>query len=132
MPIRIHKAKAVLPHAMKPGVLNFFKNKGHIHIRLMTCGPECYKDSLLKCYGTLLTTLQMVTVMGWSHTKRPKHCGHFLIYCVSPFDFPSFLIHLPKSSGKYQHRPLVVNQEKLGDKWWQIFPMKSLFHTLQG
>jgi hypothetical protein len=26
----------------------------------------------------------LVTVTGWYHTKRPMHCGHFLIYCVSP------------------------------------------------
>jgi hypothetical protein len=27
----------------------------------------------------------LVTVTGWYRPKRPTHCGHFLIYCASPW-----------------------------------------------
>jgi hypothetical protein len=29
----------------------------------------------------------LVTVTGWYHTNSPMHCGHFLIFCVSPSEF---------------------------------------------
>jgi hypothetical protein len=29
----------------------------------------------------------LCTVTGWCHTKRPMHCGRFLIYCATPSEF---------------------------------------------
>jgi len=29
----------------------------------------------------------LVTIVGWYRTKRPMHCGQFLIYCASPSEF---------------------------------------------
>jgi hypothetical protein len=54
----------------------------------------------------------MVTFKGWYRTRHPMHCDHFMIF-LSPLTFVSFLIHPPEVCGKYQHIPLVANQEKL-------------------
>jgi hypothetical protein len=45
------------------------------------------------------------------------HCGHFLIYCASPSEFQSFLIHSPELSGKYRQRHLAA---KKGETWQEM------------
>jgi hypothetical protein len=58
-----------------------------------------------------------------SHAVRP-----FVMKCASSSVLQSFLIHPPQLSGNYQHRHLVANQEKLGEKWPLNFTYKvSLF-----
>jgi len=47
-----------------------------------------------------------------SHTLRP-----LLIYCASPSEFLSFLIHPPELSGNYQQRHLVAKQ---GETWREM------------
>jgi hypothetical protein len=43
---------------------------------------------VLKMYTkTVYTVMLLVTVTGWYCTNCPMHCGHFLIYCVSPSEF---------------------------------------------
>jgi hypothetical protein len=64
-------------------------------------------------------------LMGWYRTKRLTHCGHFLIYCESPSEFQSFLIHPPELSRKHQQKHLIANQEKVGEKWSWILQKLS-------
>jgi hypothetical protein len=37
--------------------------------------------------ASLLLLPLLVTVTGWYRTKRPMHCGHFVIYCAASFEF---------------------------------------------
>jgi hypothetical protein len=64
----------------------------------------------------LMNEYWLVTVTGVVSYKASHACDHFLIYCESPSDLKSFLIHSLQLSGKYQQRHLL---EKLGKKRWE-------------
>jgi hypothetical protein len=68
----------------------------------------------------------LVTVTAWYCPKCPTHYYHFLIYCLSPSELQSFLIHPPVPFVKYQQTPSSKWGE-LGEKWRWILPTKSLF-----
>jgi hypothetical protein len=59
----------------------------------------------------------LVTSTGWYRAKPPMHCAHFLIYCVSPSEFYSFLIHPPELSGKSRQTHLVAKQREIWREW---------------
>jgi hypothetical protein len=77
---------------------------------------QSYKQTEYKS-PRIITSVFLVTVTGWYHTNRSMHCGHFLIYCASPSEFRSFLIHPPGLYEKYQQRQLVAKQ---GEIWWEM------------
>jgi hypothetical protein len=55
----------------------------------------CCDSRLFICIIVVFSVLRncIVTVMGY-HTRHPKHCDHFLIYCAFPF----LLLIIPDSS----------------------------------
>jgi hypothetical protein len=81
-----------------------------------------------KYYRTLL----LFNVTGWYRTKRPMHCDNFLIYCESPYEFWSLLIHPPEFSSKYQQTPSSESVRNLARNVRNFFPAKYLCHTPQG
>jgi hypothetical protein len=38
---------------------------------------------MIYAYGPKYFSNLLITVTGWYRTKRPKHCGHFMISCAS-------------------------------------------------
>jgi hypothetical protein len=77
----------------------------------------------------IITVIVTVTVTGWYRTRLPKHCDHFWSILSSPSDLWSFLILPPELSSNHQKRHVAAEEEKLGQKWPWILPMKYLFHT---
>jgi hypothetical protein len=60
-------------------------------------------NSVFRCSTRLFTGYRLL--LRWYRTKRPIHCGYFLIYSASPSEFELFLIHLSELCGKHQQSP---------------------------
>jgi hypothetical protein len=72
--------------------------------------------SLKRSYVSLvLVTSYCYGVVSY---KASHALGHFLIDCASQSEFLSFLIYLPKLSGKYEQRHFGAKQ---GETWREIF-----------
>jgi hypothetical protein len=55
-------------------VMHVVRNEGHVeNLGQKSTNSEADMEDY---------TLSTVTATGWSRTRRPKHCDHFMIYCV--------------------------------------------------
>jgi hypothetical protein len=71
---------------------------GSLYYPLLLYKPFPNSYSHGHCIWSLRYHWFLVTVTGWYCTKRPMHCGHFLIYCTSPSEFYNHFWFIHQSS----------------------------------